>query len=57
MSESWIEREERMLADALDRGEISPAEYNRELRELHRAYQGMAEDAAREAYDREMDRW
>lgn len=51
------EREENAICDAYERGEISRAEMNKELRELQRAYHDAAYEAAREAYERELDRW
>jgi len=52
-----LEREEQALQDQLDRGEITIAEYNREMRELQREYRAAAREAAQDAYDRELDRW
>ena len=51
------EREEQAIHDAYERGELSLAEMNKELRELQRAYREAAREAAQDAYDREMDRW
>jgi hypothetical protein len=55
--EDAFEREERILEDQLDRGELSPTEHRRELRELQRDYQAAAEEAAQRAYHDEMERW
>lgn len=52
-----LEREEEALEDDLAAGRITQAEFNKELRELHRDYRAMAEDAAHEAYMQELDRW
>jgi len=40
-----LERDEKHLEDALENGEISKAEFSREINELYGSYQ----DAAREA--------
>jgi len=52
-----LEIEEKLLEDALEAGEISSAEYTKEVNELYRDYQASAEEAAQEAYDDEMGRW
>ena len=54
---SAYEREEEAIIDSAQRGEISNAQMMRELRELRRDYAQAARDAAREAYDREIERW
>lgn len=54
---SQLEREEEGLEQAYADGYISIAEFNEEMRDLHRAYRCTAEEAAHEAYDREMERW
>lgn len=51
------EREELALEKALERGEISLAEFRKELSELRRDYQAAAQDAAWEAHERELERW
>lgn len=55
------DREERQLEDDYQVGRITLTEYNRLMRDLNRDYresaQGAAEDAAHEAYERELDRW
>ena len=56
-SMSAYEREEEAIIDSAQRGEISNAQMMRELRELRRDYAQAARDAAREAYDREIERW
>lgn len=55
--DSQYEREEDELVRLLNEGEITQKQFNEEMRDLHRRYRDAAEDAAREAYDREMDRW
>lgn len=52
-----FEREERLLEEQHANGEISTAEFNREMRELERDYGAAAEEAAQRAYDDEMERW
>jgi hypothetical protein len=56
-AERQIEREERALEQQLASGEISLQEYNAEMRELQRDYQAAAEEAARDAYNRELENW
>lgn len=53
----WFEREEEALYRDFELGRITREQLNMELRELRRGYRESAEDAARDAYDREMDRW
>jgi len=53
----YFTREEERLSDELDAGKITDAEYREEIRELQRDHRGAAEEAAQEAYEREMDRW
>ena len=52
-----LDREEDALLDAYERGDIDRREYNESMRELQREYRWMAQEAAQEAYDREMERW
>jgi hypothetical protein len=52
-----LEREEQYLEDQLAEGLIDIKEFNREMRELQRGYRAEAEEAAKEAYDRELERW
>lgn len=53
------EREEEQLERDLREGHITPADYNRKLREMQRDQQdearGAAEDAAERAYNNTMD--
>ena len=51
------ERAAEALDDELERGDLTPEEHRRELRELQREMREEAEEAARDAYDREMERW
>ena len=52
----WFEKEEDRLTEALNRGEISDQEFSEAMRDLQRELRESAEEAARDAYDREMDR-
>lgn len=52
-----LEREERLLEQSLENGDITTAEYNQELRELHGMYRQHAHEAAQKAYDEELERW
>lgn len=52
-----FEREEEQLEKDFYAGLISGAEYNEQMRELVRDYQGAALEAAEEAYRDELDRW
>lgn len=52
-----MEREEQDLCDRLNNGDIDMAQYNSEMRELQNMYMSMAEEAAQDAYDRELDNW
>lgn len=54
---SNLDREEELIARAYENGEITLEEYNHELQDIRREYRWMAEEAAQEAYDREMERW
>ena len=55
--ETQLEREERYIEEAYEHGEITTKERDRELRELSIDFRSAAEEAAQEAYDREMERW
>ena len=55
--QTQLEREEDDLVLALNRGEISPDEYNKQMREIQRDYNQAAREAAEDAYSREMARW
>lgn len=52
-----IEREEQILEDSLEKGEISNAEFNSEMQALRRDCQAQAEEAAQQAYDDVMGSW
>jgi hypothetical protein len=56
-AESQYEREENDIQERYARGEITNAEMWAELKELQRDYRAAAEEAAREAYDQELERW
>ena len=51
-----LEREEDALTEEYNNGDMSLSEYNQAMQELHREYRAYAEEAAQEAYDREMER-
>ena len=57
MSANYYEQEEDAIIEAYNRGEITNAQMQKELNELRRDIRAAAEEAAREAYDREMSRW
>jgi hypothetical protein len=52
-----MEREEDQLLKDLNEGRISQQAYNAAMRDLHREYNDAANDAAKDAYDRERDQW
>ena len=52
-----LEREEQFLEKDLAAGNITLAEFNREMRELQREYRESAQDAAWGAYHDELDGW
>lgn len=55
------EREEEQLGRDLNEGRITPAEYNKQLRQMQRdmadEVRGMAEEAAERAYHDVFERW
>lgn len=53
----WYEREENAIQEAYARGEISNAEMWRQMRELNRDYRDAAQEAGRDAYEQELERW
>jgi hypothetical protein len=55
--QSQYDREETLLYEQYDRGELTSAELTRELNELARDYRAAAQDAAWDAYEAELDRW
>ncbi len=52
-----FEREELDLEERLRRDEISIQEFNHEMKEVNRDRRQAAEEAAQDAYEREMDDW
>ena len=52
-----FDREEDSIMEMEASGEIGSREASRMLRELQRDYRSAAEESAREAYERELDRW
>jgi hypothetical protein len=54
---SQFEKEEQYLEDQLASGEITPQEFNEEMRELQRSFRDAAEEAAQAAYDDVMRSW
>lgn len=55
--EDALEREEQILHDEYERGELSRPQYNKAMADLHRQYRAEAQEAAQDAYNREMDNW
>jgi hypothetical protein len=55
--ESQLDREERDIEAAHERGDISDKEYYKEIESLHADHRAQAEEAAQAAYDNEMGRW
>jgi len=53
----WFDRAEDELCAALNRGEITQAEYQREMREIAAELRAQAEDAAEQAYNDTMGGW
>ena len=52
-----FDRKEQDICDRESQGIISRKEAAEEMRELYRDYREAAHEAAREAYERELDRW
>jgi len=52
-----MERDEEQLDEDLRTGKLTNAEHSKEMRELHWAYQAEAEEAAKDAYQNEMNNW
>jgi len=52
-----LAREERLLAEQLEKEEITITEYNRQLDEIHTMYRQHAHEAAQKAYNEELERW
>ncbi|KKL08548.1 hypothetical protein LCGC14_2574750 [marine sediment metagenome] len=55
--ESQFEREEESIFEAEANGEITAKEARKQHQELMREWRESADESAREAYDREMERW
>lgn len=55
--QSQFDREEDAIIDAMNSGEMSREEGRRAILDLQRDYRDAAEESAREAYERELDRW
>lgn len=55
--EDQLAREEAILEEQHARGEITQAQLNEYLRDLHADYRQQAQDSAREAYNNELDNW
>jgi len=55
--QSQFDREEAAIIDDMNSGMISQEEGWGALRDLQRAYRDAAEEAAHEAYEREMSCW
>lgn len=51
------EREYDHLVELVNSGQITQAEFNQHIRDLNRDYRESAQEAAQEAYDREMSNW
>ena len=52
-----FEREEEQLDQDLAQGRITREEHRKESRALQRDYRAAAEEAARDAYQKELERW
>jgi len=52
-----LEREEDAIQQALENGELTSEEYNKEMSVLYREYCDAAEEAAQNAYSEELERW
>lgn len=55
--ESLYEKEERLLEEQYERGEITTKEFTTALNELRRDHQAAAQEAAEQAYRDELERW
>jgi polyhydroxyalkanoate synthesis regulator phasin len=51
------EREEELLDEQYANGQITREEHTRAVNELWRDYRDAAQEAAREAYERELGNW
>jgi hypothetical protein len=57
MYTNWYDKAEKQLEDDYAAGILSAEEYNEQMRDLQREYRDAADDAAQNAYDREMENW
>ena len=57
MGPNWYEREEDRLVEAVNNGEISNADFDKEMRNLNDELRGAAEEAAEQAYNDAMCTW
>lgn len=55
--EDQLAREEAILEEQYQRGEITHAQLNEYLRDLHRQYRADCEEAAQQAYENERNNW
>lgn len=51
------DRECDQIEQALENGHISQSEYNQQMRDLDHDYREAALESARDAYERELERW
>jgi hypothetical protein len=56
-AQSQFDREEQDIEKRYADGQLTLAEYNAEMRELQLSYQQAAEEAIRDAADRERENW
>lgn len=56
-NQTQYDREEDQLDRDLAAGLITPAQHREQMRELQRDYRGAAEEAAQNAYERELGNW
>jgi len=57
MIDKWLEREEDLLWEMLEAGEISQEEYQGEINALYREARGALEEEAQRAYDDVIGSW
>ena len=57
MGPDWYEREEDRLCEAINSGEISRSDFDKEMRNLNDELRGAAEEAAEQAYNDAMGTW
>ena len=56
-AQSQFDREEDDIQKRYAAGDITLVQYNKEMLDLQRDYQGAAEEAALDAYERERANW